>query len=472
VVNGPAMDILLVASEFAPWVQNTGVAEVVASLSKTLKQVGHTVTVVVPHRAAYDQAGLLLARRLSKLKLADSRELAVYDTQLTSGIQLVLLDLSCDHHAEVCFEEAVVFAEAVAALINDRSNMGAHTDIVHVQDWMGSLCALAIEQLDGPRPPTVVTLHDGIDVPNAAQSPDSAALGMFGSSPRAFFNGQPSLTAAALRTAKGIITLSHLQARLLTDPTHGEPLSEELRQLGLPILGIPAGVDYARANPATDPQLPSRYDAEDSSQKATCKGALQKQLGLELDVVHPLLFITGPLLARQGHVVADLLPKLLDYQVSIVVGLQNRDELQTADKVRILAEQWKQRIAVLPLTSDQPNTLALGAADLVLLGEASSALHTYDLFALRYGAVPIANLSGAFADQLLDCDAKLQTGNCFAFDSWATDEVLGATSRAISAWQQLGFERLRRRIMRQDLGWERPTRRAIQLYRQVLGIKV
>jgi len=127
---------------------------------------------------------------------------------------------------------------------------------------------------------------------------------------------------------------------------------------------------------------------------------------------------------------------------------------------------------VLPLTSDQPNTLALGAADLVLLGEASSALHTYDLFALRYGAVPIANLSGAFADQLLDCDAKLQTGNCFAFDSWATDEVLGATSRAISAWQQLGFERLRRRIMRQDLGWERPTRRAIQLYRQVLGIKV
>jgi starch synthase len=245
-----------------------------------------------------------------------------------------------------------------------------------------------------------------------------------------------------------------------------------LRQLGLPILGIPAGVDYSRANPATDPQLPSRYDAEDSSQKAACKGAVQKQLGLELDVEHPLLFITGPLLTRQGQVVAELLPKLLDYPLSIVVGIRDNDDAEVVERVRNLAEQWKQRLAVLPLKSDQPNTLALAAADVALLGETSSSLHTYDLFALRYGAVPIADLSGAYADQLLDCDAKLQTGNCFAFESWTPEAVLGAIARAASTWHKVGFERLRLRIMRQDLGWERPTRRTIQLYRQVLGIKV
>jgi starch synthase len=466
------MDILLVASEFAPWIQHTGVAEVVASFSKTLKQVGHTVTVLVPYRSAYDQSGLLLARRLSKLKLGDAGELPVYDTQLTSGVQLVLVDLGVDDQTPFGLREAVLLAQAVAAIINDRSNMGAHTDIVHVHDWLGSFVALAIEQVDGPRPPTVVTLHDGIQMPQLPDAQDKSALGPFASASQAFLGERINLAAVAVRTAKGVITPSHEHARQLTDPAYSGSLAEELRSLAQPVLGIPAGVDYSRANPAIDPQLPSRFDAENSSPKTTCKGSIQKQVGLESDLMHPLLFIAAPLRGVQGQAICDALPRLLDYSASIVVALQPGDDSAFVDQVRAVAEQWKSRIALLPLSSGQPYTPALGAADLVLLGAASSPLDSYHLFALRYGAVPITDLAGVHADVLLDCDAKLQTGNCFALGVWDADQVLGTIARAISAWDQPGFERLRRRIMRQDLGWERPTRRAIQLYRQVLGIKV
>lgn len=465
------MDILLVAAEFAPWVQNTGVAEVVACFSKTLKQVGHTVTVVVPFRSIYDQSGLLLARRLSRLKLADSRELSVYDTQLTSGVQLVFVDLAVSDETPFGLNEAVVFAQAVAALVNDRSNMGVHTDIVHVHDWLGSFVALAIEQLDGPRPPTIVTLHDGIQTPEFART-ETAALGPFATAPQLLLADRISLPALAVKTAQAVITSSHEQARQLADPSRSGPLALDLQSSSRPVLGIPIGVDYSRANPAIDPQLTSRFDAEDPAHKAACKGALQKQLGLEIDVNQPLLFIAGPLREVHGQVIAEILPRLLDYPVSVVVAQQPTDDPSIAQQVNGVAADWRSRIATLPVSSAQPHTPALGAADLALLGPAASPLDSYPHFALRYGSVPVIDLVGVHADYLLDCDAKLQTGNCFAFGACSADQVLGALARSIGAWEQPGFDRLRRRIMRMDLGWERPTRRAIQMYRQVLGIKV
>ena len=53
-----------------------------------------------------------------------------------------------------------------------------------------------------------------------------------------------------------------------------------LRARAKQLTGILNGVDYAVWNPATDPALISRYDAEDASAKARCKADLQQKLGL------------------------------------------------------------------------------------------------------------------------------------------------------------------------------------------------
>ena len=58
---------------------------------------------------------------------------------------------------------------------------------------------------------------------------------------------------------------------------------------GAGVVGIVNGVDYGVWNPATDSNLAARYDAEDPSNKARCKGALQKELGLALEPDAPLV---------------------------------------------------------------------------------------------------------------------------------------------------------------------------------------
>lgn len=468
------MDILLVASELAPWVCHSEVAEAVASFSKTLKQVGHSVTVIVPHCTAYETGGLLLARRLTLLKIKDHGDLTVYDTQLTSGVQLVLVGLGADIDGQPTVRDASLFAQAVAALVKERADLSLQTDIIHVHGWFGGLSALALEKLNGPRPPVVFTVYEVNQQECVATSVDAESdLGPFAGMPQLILDGESNILAAALRTASSVTTVSDTYARVLGDLAQSGILANVVQQLNAPVVGIMGGIDYARLNPAIDPLLIARFDAEDASQKGTCKTALQRELGLELDLHCPLLFVPGPLTEKNaGRAVSNSLTAMLGQPICLVIAQQPADDDDIADAVRQLANQWPKRIALLPINGDRPMHRAMSAADFVLLTNQRTALESGHLFAQRYGSVPVASTKGVFGDSLVDCDAKLETGTGFLFDEATVEELTGAVARAITAWGQPGFDRLRRRVMRQDLGWERPTRRMVQVYRQVLGIRV
>jgi starch synthase len=72
-------------------------------------------------------------------------------------------------------------------------------------------------------------------------------------------------------------------------------------------------------------------------------------------------------------------------------------------------------------------------------------------------------------DALVDCDAELETGTGFLFDTANSQALLAATTRALSAYGSPGHARLRRRVMRLDVSWERIARRYAQLYRKAAG---
>jgi starch synthase len=468
------MDILLVSSEFAPWVQYSGVADAVASFSKTLKQVGHSVTVVVPYSHAYEVGGLLLARRLTPLKIDGHEGLTVFDTQLTSGVGLTLLSLGSDSNGPRDAQSAALFARAVAALIRERQELGLHTDIVHVHDWFGGLVGLALEVADGPRPPVVVTVYNveqqgKVLLSNGAK----AELGPMSEMPQLSVGNELNILAAAIRTASCVTTVSDAYAEMLRDPLVSGALAQVVRELKQPMIGIPGGIDYARYNPAIDPLVVARYDAEDFSQKGTCKTALQRELGLELDLSCPMMFVPGPLRDDLGgQLIVGSLSSILDQPLSLVVAFQSSERSELTDAVVRLAQQWPKQLALLSVDNLQAKNRALSAADFVLLPAQQSPLDSDHLLAQRYGALPIADRTGLYASSLVDCDAKLETGGAFLYDESTIEALTGAVARAVTAWGRPEFGRLRRRTMRKDLGWERPARRMLQVYRQILGIRL
>jgi len=469
------MDILLALAELAPYVRETEACNSAAALVKALRQLGHRVTVAAPRSPGFEAGGLLAARRLTPLTLADGGEVNVLDGQLASGAELVLFDLPGLFDRSGIYGEGGIpyvdnaarfatFARAVAALVQQRAEQGKAVEVVHAHDAVASLLPLALR---GQSVPTVFTIHD---IERTAEFPESArdALGFSDLSSLALAGGLSGL-ASAVQLASAVTTVSARYAEEILDPARSGALASVLSSLAEPVLGIPCGVDYATCNPATDTALESRFDAEDPSNKGRSKIATLKKLELELAVDRPLLVYLGDLAREAGaDALFQALPEILKLDLGLVIA--NTGEPAAAERFQSVAREYAGDLSCVSGVDERSSRQLYAAADLALVLSAGGPGGNRQLFAQRYGAVPIAFATGGLVDAIVDADVELETGTGFLFDALDADALLGALSRAFSAYGNPAFARLRRRVMRLDVAWDRPARRYAQLYRKLLPL--
>lgn len=455
----------MVTAELSPYARASRAGDVVAALSKALCQLEHRVTVAIPRYAGFESAGLLAARRLTPLKLASGAEVTVLDSQLPTGAKLVLLD------APALFERKEIFgrpaddaerfeflSEAALALAKQRGEREPF-DVVHLHDWPAAALAARLRLLDPPVP-SVLTIHDAARrgvVPREV----AARLGI--SDVEGDAEGVGLLEAGA-RIASAVTSVSTTVARDLLDAGRFGALSVALSSRSDFIAGIPSGIDYAIYNPSTDAAIRSRYDAEDASNKGSAKTELLRSRGLELGIERPLcvaIVEEGPdsgidALERAAE-------SILKNDVSVFVLLRGAVPYDALDRLR---SELGDRLAV-EQSSDEPTARrACAAADIVVLPTSYEATGTLARIAQRYGALPVAQASGAHLDAIVDADAALDTGTGFLYEEPTPTALAGAVSRALAAFSSPRWPSLRRRVMRLDLAWDRPARRYAQVYRQ------
>ncbi len=468
------MDILLALAELAPYTRETEACDSAAALVKALRQLGHKVTVASPRTPGFEAGGLLAARRLTPLTLEDGREVNVLDAQLSSGAELVLFDLPGMFDREAIYglsgqdypdnaARFASFAKAVAALVEQRAEQGKAVDVVHAHDAVSSLVPLALR---GQRVPVVFTIHD---IERRAEFPESArgSIGMGDASSLAAAGGLSGV-ASAVSLASAVTTVSARYAQEILEPARSGTLASVLAALPEPVLGIPGGVDYATCNPATDTALESRFDAEDPSNKGRSKMAALKKLELELELDRPLLVFLGDLDREPGaDALFQALPEILKLDLALV--LANTGSAAAAERFQAVAREYAGDLSCVSNVDDRFARQLFAAADLALVLSTGGPGGSRQLFAQRYGAVPIAFATGGLLDAIVDADAELETGTGFLFDVLEAEALLGALSRAFSAYGNPAFARLRRRVMRLDLAWDRAARRYAQVYRKLVS---
>jgi len=170
---------------------------------------------------------------------------------------------------------------------------------------------------------------------------------------------------------------------------------------------------------------------------------------------------------RRQRLMLDALPRLLDLDIAVIVAGGVEPEI-AASLDRLRADSPGD-LALVPAVEGADFRRLVAAADFFLAARGSVASAHLELVAQRYGALPIAEASGSIPDVVVDVDAELVTGTGFLFDPESEDALVGAVERALSAYGHPQFGRLRRRLMRRDMGWDRPARRYAQIYRRVLG---
>ncbi len=475
------MEILFVTTELAPYVKVGGLADVSAALPKALKGLGHKVTVVVPRYPAFEEAGLLVARRLTPLavKLGDARmDITVFDGRLSSQVDIILLDAPglFDRHApygergEDFPDNAKrfgVLCKAVAELVKQREETGVPVDLVHLNDWPTALVAKYLKDL-GAKTPSLLTIHN---VAHQGVFPKEE-LRTLGLTDADFsvggieFYGKVNVLKQGIIVADAVSTVSPTYANEITSELGGERLDGVLRAKGR-IAGIVNGVDYGVWNPATDSTLAARFDAEDASNKARNKGALQKALGLPLDAAAPLVVSVGRIVPQKGtDLVAELLPRAARGSDAQFVLAGDGDPSLVA-KLEAAVGKAHGRAAFVRSAPEQMVHHMFGAADIALVPSRFEPCGLVQLYAQRYGALPVAHATGGLVDTIVDCDAKLETGTGFLFEEPTAEAFFGAFQRAIAAYGSPRWATLRRRVMRLDRGWERPARQYDQLYKSL-----
>ncbi len=483
------MEILFVSTELAPFVKVGGLADVAAALPKALRGLGHRVTVVLPRFPQLEEGGLLMARRLTPLKFTlggKAVEVTVFDGRLASQVDLILID------APGMFDRAGVYGEngidfqdnalrfatlsrAAAELAHQRGQAGNPFDIVHINDWPTALVATYIadmrrsgaEGLDATK--TVLTLHNvahqGIfpreTLPELGLDWDKFKVDGIE------FYGKLNVLKQGILSADAVSTVSPTYAREIQTEAFGSGLDGVLSARGQTLAGILNGVDYSVWNPATDPALAARYDAEDLGGKARCRGALLRELGLPVEAEGPIVASVGRLVEQKGiDLLLAALPRILRSTDATVV-IAGSGDASICERIDDAVARSNGRVVFTRAASEALVHRIFAGSDMVLLPSLHEPCGLVQLYAQRYGALPVARATGGIIDTVVDCDAQLETGTGFLFEGASEVELLGALERAIAARAHARWPALVRRVMRLDRGWERPARRYEQLFRSL-----
>ncbi|MEN9579267.1 MAG: hypothetical protein RJA70_2276 [Pseudomonadota bacterium] len=462
----------MVTAELGPYSKASETADSVAALSRALTQIGHKVTVALPRPADLEATGLMVARRLTPLKLSDKESVTIYDAALPSGVQVVLVEgPGLEARAGIYGENGedyednlgrfATLCRAALALAQQKAATGAGFDVIHGHDCAGALLALFPSTT-----PTVFTVHDAGRTCVASWK-QLSELGIeldSGVRENLELDGEPHLLKGALLTADVAATTSPTHAAALLDPAHYGELGSALRDAGLEVYGVLGGVDYSVYNSATDTSLAVRFDAEASELKGSCQSAVCLELELPVDPDRPLLFIPATLGSDEAaELIAAAVPSLLKEELQ-VVALANPGT-GAAKKLGAARLRRSKNYRFIESAQAADTRRLFGAADLALFaGFACSGGHAVRV-AQRYGAAPIAPAAPGNQDSIVDCDPELLSGTGFLYTEATGDALRGAVSRALAGTRSKNWGALRRRIMRQDLAWERPARRYAQLYR-------
>lgn len=475
------MRMLHVATEIFPYVKVGGLADVLAALPAAQRALGADARVLTPGFPALLRGvqGLEPAGELPDLMGFGPARYLLGRTD--SGVPIYLLDCpalfdrpggpyeeSGDSHLKF---GAFAWAAARLALAGDAG--GWRPELVQAHDWQAGLVPVHLAAA-GDRPKTVMTIHN-LAYQGIYPATVLAALGL----PAACFHpggaefyGQINFLKAGLAYADRITTVSPTYAGEIQRPEGGAGLDGLLAHRAKDLSGILNGVDYSVWNPATSPHLEVHFDAKRLSARKINKNLIQRAMGLDEAPDAPLFAVISRLAGQKGlDLVLENVAYLIQLSAQLLVLGTGDPELEAGFKAAAAAHPG--RVATSLAFDEGMAHRILAGADVVLVPSRQEPCGLTQLYALRYGALPLVRRTGGLADTVVDTNAQSlmdSTATGFVFKeptSWLLGETIGRACRLYSQ-DPKAWARIQRHAMAQDFGWEAAAREYLDLYQHLL----
>ncbi|MEC9361803.1 MAG: glycogen synthase GlgA [Pseudomonadota bacterium] len=472
------MKVLHVAAECATLASTGGLGEVIAALPAAQRALGLDAAIVLPRYRALSETvrdGPVVA-----VTQAAGRPYALIKTPVDPpGAPVYLLDMPefFDRDGDPYRDADGVehpdntlrfarYAEAVARLVAVDPNFAV--DIVHLHDWHAAAAAAWLRALQW-RGRSVLTIHnlafhgafgrdgfDGLGLDDAFW--DAARYA--GDERRA------SCMGLGIACSDAVTAVSPRYAEEIQTPAFGCGLDPQLGQRAEAgaLVGVLNGIDEQSWDPRSDRTLVHRYGLCDVVDGKRANGrALAQELKLAQDD-RPLIAFVGRLTTQKGvDVLAAALPELLALPVRIVaVGVGDADLTQALQEH---ARRAPAQFAFCPVFDPPLVRRVLAAADAVLVPSRFEPCGLVQMYAQRYGALPVVRRVGGLADTVVDVDAAPASATGIVFDDDDTGGLLAAVRRFLRLAADVDeVTRVRRKAMTATFGWQTSAARYRQLY--------
>ncbi len=481
-----ALNVLAVASEVYPLVKTGGLGDVVGALPGALGPHGIAVKTMVPGYPAVLTAieGRTVLHRFDDLFGGKAALLA----GAAKDLDLFVLDAphlygrSGNPYLAPDGKDWADNAQRFAALSKAAADIARGLvpafvpHILHAHDWQAALGAAYLRFGEAGATKSVVTIHNlafqgrfpaalfaSLKLPASAYAIDGVE-----------YYGGVGYLKGGLQCADAITTVSPTYAREICTPEGGMGLDGLLRVRRNVLLGIVNGIDTKVWDPATDSQIVATYDSKRLDRRAANKRAIEQRFSLKPS--DDLLYcIVSRLTGQKG---IDLVIESIDtlVQTGARLALLGSGDPALESAFSSVVKRHPGRIGIVLGYDEALSHLLQAGSDAILVPSRFEPCGLTQLYALRYGCVPVVSRVGGLADTIIDAnDAALSAGVASGIQFSPVDQpsFVSALMRTASLFRdQKSWRDMQRRGMRADVSWQRSAGHYAALFRELCGVRM
>ncbi|KAI3452297.1 hypothetical protein Pfo_008962 [Paulownia fortunei] len=485
------MNIILVAAECAPWSKTGGLGDVAGALPKALARRGHRVMVVAPRYGSYAEAQDSGVRKRYKV---DGQDMEVnYFQAYIDGVDFVFVDSPIFRHIENniyggnrvdILKRMTLFCRAAIEVpwyVPCGGICYGDGNLVFIaNDWHTALLPVYLKAYyrdNGLMKYTrsILVIHN---IAHQGRGPvdDFSYVDLPPHYLDLFKMYDPvggehfNIFAAGLKTADRVVTVSHGYAWELKTSEGGWGLHEIINENDWKLRGIVNGIDTKEWSPELDVHLQSdgyvNYSLDTlQTGKSQCKAALQKELGLPIREDVPLIGFIGRLDHQKGvDLIAEAVPWMMGQDVQLIMLGTGRPDLEGL--LRQFEGQYNDRVRGWVGFSVKTAHRITAGADILLMPSRFEPCGLNQLYAMRYGTIPVVHAVGGLRDTVQPFNPFEESGLGWTFARAEANELINALGNCLLTYRQYkkSWEGLQKRGMLQDLSWDN----AAQNYEEVL----